>query len=639
MVRSDLMTDLARGMRAWWVIGLLAALSALAGVFTLPPIDRDESRYAQATAQMLETGNYIEINYLDEPRNKKPVGIYWLQAAAVALTSDAGDRQIWAYRLPSVLGAMLAALATFWAGQRLVGREAAFAGAALLATTVLLGIEGGIAKTDGVLAGVTTLAMAALANARSGDRPGWRTALLFWSAIGLGVLIKGPVTPMVAGMTALTLVAWERKIAWLKPVLVWWGPILTGLIVLPWLISIQIATDGQFLRDALVGDLGPKLVSGHERHGGLPGYHLLVLPVVFFPATLFLIPGVGRVVAALRGDDNRMAGAARFLIAWAVPTWVLFELLPTKLPHYVLPLYPALALAAGWGLVELGKAAHWQRWAGWGLFAIGAGVFAIFLPYVFITYGNNASWDAIRLAQAGFEGGFQLGLDPYAAAWVFGSGALFLALSAATLTTDRLRPGVLALVFAVLSGLGWQVAARSGAFAEAYAVRLADQVRAARAYSETITGLSPEDIVTASSFTEPSLAFSLGTDTVLGTAEEVLAFAESRVDPTMIVLDLSRDADLRSFFLGNHAPGADLTSLLNDVRYDARTAQTLARLSVCHRTLANGTNYARGSETTLVILHTNCASPERAIYTAPAIASGGWHSNEQTEDTPNDPQD
>jgi 4-amino-4-deoxy-L-arabinose transferase-like glycosyltransferase len=156
MVRSDLMTDLARGMRAWWVIGLLAALSALAGVFTLPPIDRDESRYAQATAQMLETGNYIEINYLDEPRNKKPVGIYWLQAAAVALTSDAGDRQIWAYRLPSVLGAILAALATFWAGQRLVGREAAFAGAALLATTVLLGIEGGIAKTDGVLAGVTS---------------------------------------------------------------------------------------------------------------------------------------------------------------------------------------------------------------------------------------------------------------------------------------------------------------------------------------------------------------------------------------------------------------------------------------------------------------------------------------------------
>ncbi|WP_323761716.1 glycosyltransferase family 39 protein [Maricaulis sp.] len=605
MVRADLITDLARGARAWWIIGLLAALSALAGVFTLPPIDRDESRYAQATAQMLETGDFIAINYLDEPRNKKPVGIYWLQAAAVALTSDADDREIWAYRLPSVLGAILAALAAFWGGQRLVGREAAFAGAALLATTVLLGIEGGIAKTDAVLVGVTTLAMAALANARSGAGPGWRTALLFWSAIGLGALIKGPIAPMVAGLTAFTLVIWERRIGWLKPVLVWWGPILAGLIVLPWLISIQIATDGQFLRDALVGDLGPKLVSGHEQHGGLPGYHLLVLPLVFFPATLFLVPGAGRVVAALRGGDETRASSARFLIAWAVPAWILFEILPTKLPHYVLPLYPALALAAGWGLLELTKATHWQRWAGWALFAVGAAAFALLLPYFFITYGNNASWDAIRLAQAGFEGGFQLGLDPYAAAWVFGSGALFLALSAATLTTDRLRPGVLALVFAVLSGLGWQVAARSGAFAEAYAVRLADQVRAARAYSETITGLSPDEIVTASSFTEPSLAFSLGTDTVLGTTEEVLAFAESRDEPTMVVLDLSRDDALRrglmSFFEWRRDDDEALTSMQSWIQFEDSA-------DVCHLSLAAGTNYARGSETTLVLAWTRCAA-------------------------------
>jgi hypothetical protein len=331
-------------------------------------------------------------------------------------------------------------------------------------------------------------------------------------------------------------------------------------------------------------------------------------------------------VSALRGDDDRLASAARFLIAWAVPTWVLFELLPTKLPHYVLPLYPALALAAGWGLVELGKAAHWQRWAGWALFAIGAGVFAIFLPYVFITYGNNASWDAIRLAQAGFEGGFQLGLDPYAAAWVFGSGALFLALSAATLTTDRLRPGVLALVFAVLSGLGWQVAARSGAFAEAYAVRLADQVRAARAYSETITGLSPDEIVTASSYTEPSLAFSLGTDTVLGESWEVVDFALNRSEPTMLVLDLSRSSSLRALLIfgavtGVHddvvflsPPGEDDTQLEYT---DFVLPSDVNPLGICHRALASGTNYSRGDDTTLLILFTRCAP----------------------EDTANDPQD
>ncbi|WP_291841517.1 glycosyltransferase family 39 protein [Maricaulis sp.] len=614
---GNALTDLARGIRAWWIIGLLAALSAMAGIFTLPPIDRDESRYAQATAQMLETGNYIEINYLDEPRNKKPVGIHWLQAAAVAIVSDADDRQIWAYRLPSVLGTILAALACFWGGQRLVGREAAFAGAALFATTVLLGVEGGIAKTDAMLVGCTTLAMAALANARGGTSPGWRTGLLFWASLGAGILIKGPVTPMVVGLTVAALVIWERRIAWLKPVLVWWGPLLAILIVAPWLVSIQIATDGGFLRDALGDDLAPKLVSADERHGGLPGYHLLVLPLVFFPATLFLIPGAGRVVAALREGDDRLAGAARFLIAWAVPTWLLFEILPTKLPHYVLPVYPALALAAGWGLVELAKATRWQRWASWGLFAIGAAVFAIFLPYVFITYGANASWDAIRLAGSGFEGGFQLGFDLGSIARVFAGLALFLALAMAALVSDRLRPGVLALTFAVLSGLGWHVAARSGAFAEAYAVRLADQVRAARVYSDVITGLTPDEIVTASSFTEPSIAFSLGTDTRLGTTEEVLTFAEGRDEPTMLVLDLSRDAELRRYLTDPAAlAGSDIQPL----------AERFAALRICNRTLAAGTNYARGTDTVLAIAFTHCAPDEIPL-------------NPLDNEAPNDPQD
>ena len=631
------MTDLARGLRAYWIIGLLAALSTLAGLFTMPPIDRDESRFAQATAQMLETGNFVAINYLDEERNKKPVGIHWLQAAAVSLVSDAEDRQIWAYRLPSLLGVILAALACFWGGQRLVGREAAFAGAALLGTCALLGIEGGIAKTDAMLAGATTLAMAALANARGGETPGWRTGLLFWFAMGLGILIKGPITPMVAGLTALALVAWERRIDWLRPVLVWWGPLLTIVMVLPWLISIQLATEGNFLREALSDDLVPKLVSGHERHGGLPGYHLLMLPLIFFPATLFLLPGIGRVVSAIRGDGAGQAAAARFLVAWVIPTWLVFEILPTKLPHYVLPIYPALALMAGWGFVELARAAAWQRWVSWSLFGVIGLLLASVLPVLFLFYGNNASWDAVRLSLSGFEGGFQLGLDPLVGLAVMVSAVVLAGLTGAALVSDRLRPGALALAFAVLAGLSAQIVGRGVVLPNAYAVRLADQVRAARAYSETITGLSPDQIITASSFTEPSLAFSLGTDTVLGSAEEVLAFAESRDEPTMVVLDLSRDAELRADLLAEARSVYELRqeTMSTDWRprftsaapieppwaeADRLRADRLAwmtELEICHRALAAGTNYARGTDTVLAIFFTRCAP----------------------EDTPNDPQD
>ena len=612
------MAELAKGFRAYIIIGLLAALAALAGIFTLPPLDRDESRFAQATAQMLESGDFVSINFLDEARNKKPVGIHWLQAASVAALSSAEAREIWAYRLPSMFGAILAALACFWGGQRLVGREAAFAGAALFAVTVLLGIEGGIAKTDAMLVGCTTLAMAALAQIRAGK--GKKTALLFWFAIGLGALIKGPVTPMVAGLAVLVLVIWERKANWLKPLLFWPGPLLAIAMVLPWLISIQIATDGGFLRQAIGDDMAPKLVGAAERHGGLFGYHLLLAPLLFFPASLTVIPGLGYLTSALRGrTGEKTASAARFLLAWAVPVWLVFELLPTKLPHYVLPAYPALALIAGWGLMQLTAAAAWQKWVSWALFAFAGLVFAILLPVLFVVYGNNASWDAVRLSLGGFEAGFELGLDPATAAIVFLTAAIFAGLTGAALMAARGRSVVLVLCLAIAAGLGWQVMARGAAAPNAYAVRLADQVRAARSYAQTIAGIAPEEIVTASSYTEPSLVFSLGTDTMLGTAEEVLAFAESREEPTMVVLDLSRDDAIRTYLT---AP--ETMSLADPAPWIA----ALFNLQICHGTMASGTNYSRGDETVLAILFTRCEAEE--IIVEPLA---------DLEDTPDDPQD
>jgi 4-amino-4-deoxy-L-arabinose transferase-like glycosyltransferase len=620
------MADIAKGLRAWIIIGVLAALSAMAGIFTMPALDRDESRFAQATAQMLESGDFVRINFLDEARNKKPVGIHWLQAASVAAFSSVEAREIWAYRLPSLLGVILAALACFWGGQRLVGREAAFAGAALFAVTVLLGIEGGIAKTDAMLVGCTTLAMAALANSRFGEG-GRKTALLFWFAIGLGALIKGPVTPMVAGLALIVLFAWERKARWMKPLLFWPGPLLAIAMVLPWLISIQIATDGGFLRQAVGDDLAPKLAGAAERHGGIFGYHLLLLPLLFFPASLFLIPGAGRIANALRGkDSDTAAAAARFLLAWAVPVWLVFEFLPTKLPHYVLPAYPALALMAGWGLVELTRAAAWQKWISWGLFAFAGLAFAIALPVLFVVYGNNASWDAVRLSLGGFEGGLQLGLDPATAAIVFLTAAIFAGLSGAALMAARGRSLVLMLCLAVTAGLGWQVMARGAAAPNAYAVRLADQVRAARSYSQTIAGIAPDDIVTASSYTEPSLVFSLGTDTMLGSAEEVMAFAESREQPTMVVLDLSRDDQLKADLLATGRTAFEIAEEIteNSWRPEFASAAPIEppwasadrerrarlswteRLQVCHLSLASGTNYSRGDETVLAIFFTRC---------------------------------
>jgi 4-amino-4-deoxy-L-arabinose transferase-like glycosyltransferase len=136
---SNWLDRISRGWLAWAIIAALALTAALPGLTRLPVTDRDEARYVQATRQMLETGDFVQIRVQDEPRNKKPIGIHWMQAAAAAaaepLTGDLNS--IWAYRIPSALGALIAVLATFWGGAALVGRRAAFLGACLLATTIL----------------------------------------------------------------------------------------------------------------------------------------------------------------------------------------------------------------------------------------------------------------------------------------------------------------------------------------------------------------------------------------------------------------------------------------------------------------------------------------------------------------------
>ena len=102
--------------RAVLVLVVFALLAFLPGFFQIPPVDRDEARFAQATKQMLERGEYVDIRFQDEVRYKKPVGIYWLQAAAVKAGEAVGVPQarttIWLYRLPSLFGATGAVLLT-----------------------------------------------------------------------------------------------------------------------------------------------------------------------------------------------------------------------------------------------------------------------------------------------------------------------------------------------------------------------------------------------------------------------------------------------------------------------------------------------------------------------------------------------
>ena len=94
------------GWRPYLLLGILCLCLYLPGIAAIPVLDRDEARFAQATRQMLESGDFLHIRFQDEARNNKPAGIYWLQAAAVGAFSTPRSTAIWPYRLPSVLGGL-----------------------------------------------------------------------------------------------------------------------------------------------------------------------------------------------------------------------------------------------------------------------------------------------------------------------------------------------------------------------------------------------------------------------------------------------------------------------------------------------------------------------------------------------------
>ena len=344
----------------------LCLLLWLPGFFALPPGDRDESRFVQATKQMLETGDYVRIMNGTEARNRKPIGIHWLQAPFAAAARAAGVAGVWPYRVPSLLGGVVAVLACFAVGERLVGRRAALLGAGALAASVALVVEVHIAKTDAALLGATTVAMALLGRAYLDPGGMGRGASAgFWLAMGVGILLKGPITPMVAGLAVVGLLVADRGRGrpWLGSLRAGWGVPLLLLVVVPWFVAIGAATGGRFFSEAVGGDLGRKLTSGDDSHWGPPGLYLLLLPVLLFPLSAAL-PG-GFAVAWRERAEPRV----RFLLAWVVPAWLVFEAVPTKLPHYTLPLYPAVCLLMAHG-VMVGYRSRLGAWLA-GLVAVG----------------------------------------------------------------------------------------------------------------------------------------------------------------------------------------------------------------------------------------------------------------------------
>ena len=480
---------------------LLSAALFLPGQASLPPFDRDESRYLQATAQMFETGNFVDIRFQDQPRYLQPAGIYWLQAASVALFSNPGDREIWAHRIPSLVGATIAVLLTAWIGNLLFGAPAGYLAAVLIAVSVILGVEARMAKIDAVLLATVLAAQAALAKIYLGHSSGrdspavW--AALFWLALGAGLMLKGPIILLVVLGTVALLTVVEHGAGWLRRLRPAWGIPLMLAVVLPWFVAITIASSGEFFATAVGTSLLGKVAIGQQSHGAPPGYHLAAFPLTFWPGSLFAAFAVPFAWA------RRHAPAVRFCLCWIAPTWVVFELVVTKLPHYVLPTFPAIAcLAAAAVLAPDARAVG--RWA------------------VHLMRAYAVLWLIVGIGLAS--------VLPVAA-WVLEArldlvGVLtalaVVALAGATLLLlDRGRP---------IRAVGCAATTALVLFASAYAYQLPRlrTIWISQQVAEAVSRARPCAATTVASvpFSEPSLVFLLGTRTKLtdirGAAEHLL---------------------------------------------------------------------------------------------------------------------
>jgi 4-amino-4-deoxy-L-arabinose transferase-like glycosyltransferase len=479
----------ARHVRSALFLTIVGLLFFLPGFFNIPPIDRDEPRFAQATKQMVETGDFVDIRFQNEVRYKKPVGIYWLQAAAVETASSLGlpraQIRIWLYRVPSLIGAIGAVLLTYWAALAFVSRRGAVLAGLIMCSSVLLGVEARLAKTDAMLLLTVIAAMGALARVYLSwqqhgnlERPSWIPPAIFWTALAGGILLKGPLILMFVGLTIGTVAILDRSASWLKRLQPVWGLMWMLVLVMPWFVAIFLRAGDTFFADSIGGDMLSKLAA-QESHGAPPGTYFLLFWITFWPGA----PLAG--LAAPAVWRARREPEMRFLIAWLVPSWIVFELVLTKLPHYVLPLYPAIAILSVCALERRVLSRLWltKGTAWW---------FAI--PAITLVLAVVATITLTR--------------QPVFLAWPFAAAALISGLFAWWLYDDRnaersLLNAIMAALFLSVSVYGIIVAALTPLFPSPEVARALRNVEC----------VGPK--VAAAGYHEPSLVFMTGTSTLL----------------------------------------------------------------------------------------------------------------------------
>jgi 4-amino-4-deoxy-L-arabinose transferase-like glycosyltransferase len=299
--------------------------------------DIDEGNNAECAQEMYESGNFIVPTFNYKLRLDKPVLLYWLQATAYHLF---GINEF-AARLPSALAALLTLFVTYELGRRLFDSSAALLAALVLASSVAFCGAAHFANPDALLNLCIVLTLWCFWNHYT-RRVGW-WLLGAGAACGLGMLAKGPVAVVLPMATTMLFFLGRRELRQL------WEPRLLGaalmflLVAAPWYVWVGVETKGEWLSGFFWKHNVARAVGAMENHSGPFFYYGLVLIAGLTPWSAFLGPTAWHALRAVRQRQNADSGK-QFLLCWIAVWFVFFTIVRTKLPNYILPVYPAFAL-------------------------------------------------------------------------------------------------------------------------------------------------------------------------------------------------------------------------------------------------------------------------------------------------------
>ena len=399
--------------RASVVVAVIALPCFFAALGSIRLWDEDEPKNAVCGREMFVRNDWVVPTYNDKLSLDKPVLLYWGMILAYHVL---GVTEL-AARLPSALAGVGTIILTFHLGRLLVDRRTGLLASCLTMSALMFSVLARGATPDSLLILSITITLwsfvAGVAARRGGHfcrRSGLSANALrsvhenglplvawlgIYSGIGFAVLAKGPigvVMPLaIIGSYLLFFdetdiapsgTSWlQRGIACFAPKRWWrvnqtlragWGLLLVAVIALPWYVLVAMRTNGEWVTGFLGTHNIGRFMQPMEHHRGLPIYYLVAIMAGFFPGSVFLPVSLWATVRAAR-QRGFEGDAHRFLLCWIGCFVGFFTLAATKLPNYVVPCYPALAIACGsWLTAAMRKPARrdWRLWAGYGSLSV-----------------------------------------------------------------------------------------------------------------------------------------------------------------------------------------------------------------------------------------------------------------------------